>query len=90
MTQTKEKKPIIYYVDAALLTILIITVIYAQIVGKYTNKEVITIETCYGEPTSNGIKTLKELGYEVQKTPTQEEGEWILPTINQTQQQQNK
>lgn len=86
MTQTRH--PIVYYIDAVLLTILIITVIYAQIIGKYVNKEVITVETCYGEPTSNGIQTLKELGYGVQKTPTEEDTKWTLPTINQTTQQQ--
>lgn len=53
---------IVTIIDWVLITILIITVIIAQVNGKYINKEIIEIETCNGAPTPEGLMTLEELG----------------------------
>lgn len=82
----KTRGTIFYLIDAILLIILILLVIGVQISGKYTNKEIITIETCYGEPTTQGIKTLEQLGYGIKRTGTNitEDEEWKKLTIKQT------
>lgn len=57
-----------------LIIILICVVVWAKVSGMYIDKQVITVETCNGEPTEEGFKTMEELGWKLEpinKTTTQ-------------------
>lgn len=69
LTKITKTKLVFLIIDTILIITLLVFVIYAQIQGKYVDKEIITIETCQGQPTTEGITKLQELGYEVQKKP---------------------
>lgn len=51
-TESRLKKPIIYWIDAGLLIILLVFVLYFGIQGHYIEKEVQVINTC-GEKVTN-------------------------------------
>lgn len=75
LTKITKTKLTFLIIDTVLILTLLIFVIYAQIQGKYTNTNIVTIETCQGQPTTEGIQTLQKLGYKTEEIQEERKNE---------------